>query len=96
MATKTSPGKALFYLVWFKGCIDIEKVHPLEGGFLRLKFSRDRRPGLPLESPGCSIRNSWSRPFGSSCDGGCSICGNGSAFTKLHVTRDASNIWISR
>ena len=50
VATGTSPGKALFYLVWFKGCINIEKIHPLEGGFLRLKFRRDRRSGQPLES----------------------------------------------
>ena len=30
-------------------CISIERIHPLEGGYLRLKFRRDRRPGLPLE-----------------------------------------------
>lgn len=51
MATGTSPGKAMFFIVWFKGCIDIEKIHPLEGGFLRLKFRRSRRSELPLESP---------------------------------------------
>jgi hypothetical protein len=49
MATGVSPGKALFFIVWFKGCITIEKIHPLEGGYLRLKFRRDRRPTLPLE-----------------------------------------------
>jgi radical SAM family protein len=49
MVTNISPGKVLFLLVWFKGCITIEKLHPLEGGFLRLKFRRDRRSGLPLE-----------------------------------------------
>ncbi|MEW6211408.1 MAG: radical SAM protein [Acidobacteriota bacterium] len=49
MAVGTSPGKTLFFIVWFKGCIAIEKIHPLEGGFLRLKFRRQRRPGLPLE-----------------------------------------------
>jgi hypothetical protein len=48
-ATNVSPGKVLFLLVWFKGCIAIEKIHPLEGGFLRLKFRRDRRPTLPIE-----------------------------------------------
>jgi hypothetical protein len=48
-ATKVSPGKVLFLLVWFKGCIAIEKIHPLEGGFLRLKFRRDRRSSLPME-----------------------------------------------
>ncbi len=50
-ATRTSPGKALFHLAWFKGCVSIEGIHPLEGGFLRLKFRRDRRPGLTRESP---------------------------------------------
>ena len=50
MATGTSPGKALFYMAWFKGCIGIENIHPLEGGLLRLKFRRDRRSGQPLES----------------------------------------------
>jgi len=49
MATGTSPGKAVLFITWFKGCIGIEKLHPLEGGFLRLKFRRDRRSGMPLE-----------------------------------------------
>jgi hypothetical protein len=40
---------ALFLITWFKGSIDIEKIHPLESGFLRLKFRRDRRPGFPIE-----------------------------------------------
>ncbi len=51
MATGVSPGKALFLIVWFKGCIGIEGIHPLEGGFLRLKFRRDRRSSVPRESP---------------------------------------------
>jgi len=50
MATGASPGKALFYMAWFKGCIGIEGIHPLEGGLLRLKFRRDRRSGQPIES----------------------------------------------
>ncbi|MFA5354937.1 MAG: radical SAM protein [Thermodesulfovibrionales bacterium] len=49
IATGTSPGKTLVFIVWFKGFIGIEKVHPLEGGFLRLKFRRDRRPGMKVE-----------------------------------------------
>ena len=50
-ASRVSPGKLVFYLAWFKGGMLIEGVHPLEGGLLRLKFRRDRRNGLPLESP---------------------------------------------
>jgi hypothetical protein len=38
-------------IMWFKLMIDHEGVHPLEGGALRLKSRRDRRIGLPLESP---------------------------------------------
>lgn len=37
--------------LWFAGCSAFEKVHPLEGGYFRLKFRRDRRPGLGIESP---------------------------------------------
>jgi radical SAM superfamily enzyme YgiQ (UPF0313 family) len=49
IATGISPGKALFLIFWFKGCIGIEKIHPLEGGFLRMKHRRTRRSGLRLE-----------------------------------------------
>jgi hypothetical protein len=51
IATGTSPGKTMFLITWFKGCISIEKIHPLEGGYLRLKHRRNRRSGLPIESP---------------------------------------------
>jgi len=51
MATGTSPGKTMALITWFKGCIHIEKVHPLEGGYFRRKSRKDRRPTLPIESP---------------------------------------------
>ena len=38
-------------ILWFNLMIPYENVHPLEGGAFRLKFRRDRRPGMPLESP---------------------------------------------
>ncbi|HIE64985.1 MAG: radical SAM protein [Nitrospira sp.] len=38
-------------LLSFYACAKIEKVHPLEGGFIRLKFRKDRRPGRSLENP---------------------------------------------
>ena len=43
-------GSALFVLTWFKGCIEIENIHPVEGGLLRRKVRRNRRPTLPIES----------------------------------------------
>jgi radical SAM superfamily enzyme YgiQ (UPF0313 family) len=51
VATGTSPGKTMALITWFKGCIHIEKVHPLEGGYFRRKSRKDRRPALPIESP---------------------------------------------
>jgi hypothetical protein len=38
-------------IMWFKLMIEQEGVHPLEGGAFRLKYRRDRRHGLPRESP---------------------------------------------
>ena len=42
--------KILFLALWFFGCQEFEKVHPLQGGILRRKYRRDRRYGMPLES----------------------------------------------
>jgi radical SAM superfamily enzyme YgiQ (UPF0313 family) len=47
--TKANASNALFLITWFTGSINIEHIHPLEGGFLRLKFRRDRRPGFAIE-----------------------------------------------
>ena len=49
-ATGNSVGKVLFVLNWFIGSIRIERIHPLECGFVRLKRRRDRRSGMPIES----------------------------------------------
>ena len=50
-AVGISPGKMLFLLLWFYGCVTVEKIHPLEGGYLRRKVRRDRRPGFAIENP---------------------------------------------
>ena len=50
IATGNSAGKVLFVLNWFIGSIQIEHIHPLECGFVRRKFRRDRRSGVPIES----------------------------------------------
>ncbi|HXW21605.1 MAG TPA: radical SAM protein, partial [Rhodomicrobium sp.] len=48
---KGRPSATLSKILWFKVIQAYEGVHPLEGGALRLKFRRDRRSGLPIESP---------------------------------------------
>ena len=45
------PERIWAHVLQFAGCIRFEKVHPLQGGYLRRKLRRQRRSGLPLESP---------------------------------------------
>jgi len=42
-------GRLFGILAAYSRCIAIEKVAPLQGGFFRLKYRRDRRPGFPIE-----------------------------------------------
>jgi len=35
----------------FYCCYTLEKLHPLDGGLVRRKYRRDRRPGMPRELP---------------------------------------------
>ena len=51
-ASKVSrPGTTLTTILWFLLMILFEGVHPLEGGAVRLKYRRDRRPSLKRENP---------------------------------------------
>jgi Radical SAM superfamily len=45
------PDTTLTTILWFYLAVMFEGVHPLEAGALRRKFRRDRRHGLPRESP---------------------------------------------
>ncbi len=49
-ATGSSPGKVLFLMIWAYLCVKLEKVQPYQGGYVRRKYRRDRRPTLPIES----------------------------------------------
>jgi hypothetical protein len=61
------PKTTLSTIMWFRLMTLFEDVHPLEGGAFRLKFRRDRRHGLPIESPfvfypryiGETLRKAW-------------------------------------
>jgi len=41
--------KIMFLLLCFYGCIIFEGIHPLEGGVVRWRGRRSRRPGMPVE-----------------------------------------------
>jgi radical SAM superfamily enzyme YgiQ (UPF0313 family) len=51
VASGISTKKIIDALVVFSGATRIEKVHPLQFGFVRRKVRRSRRHGLPIESP---------------------------------------------
>jgi hypothetical protein len=42
--------RLMLSLLVFRGMPEIERVHPLQGGYVRLKRRRSRRPGLPREA----------------------------------------------
>lgn len=45
------PRKIKSLVLGFYGSQAIEGIHPLQGGFVRLKHRTDRRPGLPIANP---------------------------------------------
>ena len=45
------PRTIVIALLWFKLAVTFEGVHPLEGGAIRRKARRERRPGLPRPTP---------------------------------------------
>ena len=46
-----NPKRIMEIALEFYGCIRFERVHPLQGGFIRRKVRTERRPGLPRERP---------------------------------------------
>jgi radical SAM superfamily enzyme YgiQ (UPF0313 family) len=51
VATNSNAGNMLLLLLWYYTCIELEKVDPLQGGYLRRKYRKDRRPTMPIENP---------------------------------------------
>jgi Radical SAM superfamily len=45
------PRTIVIALLWFKLAVAFERVHPLEGGAVRRKARRERRPGFPRPTP---------------------------------------------
>jgi hypothetical protein len=48
-ATDTGISRTMVYVFFFSRFVHYEKVHPLQGGFVRIKHRLSRRPGLPVE-----------------------------------------------
>lgn len=45
-----SVGKMVGQILWFRGSMFVEGVHPLQAGIIRRKHRSERRPGFPRES----------------------------------------------
>jgi hypothetical protein len=46
-----SMGNMLTLLLWFHFCVVMENIDPLQGGYWRRKYRKDRRPTMAVESP---------------------------------------------
>jgi hypothetical protein len=51
VAMGISMGNMLTLLLWFHFCTVMENIDPLQGGYWRRKYRKDRRPTMPVESP---------------------------------------------
>jgi radical SAM superfamily enzyme YgiQ (UPF0313 family) len=51
VATGIDASNMMVLLLWFHFCIIYEKIDPLQGGYLRRKYRKDRRPTMPIENP---------------------------------------------
>jgi hypothetical protein len=51
VATGIDASNMMVLLLWFHFCIVFEKIDPLQGGYLRRKYRKDRRPTMPIENP---------------------------------------------
>ncbi|MBB3064064.1 B12-binding domain-containing radical SAM protein [Limibacillus halophilus] len=49
-ACRMNVGNLMFLMLWFYGCVSIERLHPLEGGWFRRRVRSQRRHGMPIES----------------------------------------------
>jgi hypothetical protein len=50
VACGMTASKVMMMMLWFFFAVRYDKVHPLEGGYFRLKYRRDRRPSFARES----------------------------------------------
>ncbi len=48
-ASGVGPSSLATMIAGFSSIVEIENLHPLQSGILRLKYRTDRRPGLPIE-----------------------------------------------
>jgi hypothetical protein len=48
-ATNCSMSRLVSFVFLFSSSVPLENAHPLQGGLLRRKYRRDRRPGMPIE-----------------------------------------------
>lgn len=85
--------KLMFVLLCFYGCIMFENIHPLEGGVVRWRGRRSRRPGTPVE-PAWTF---WPTQIWGACTTGWRWCVLGWKLNQLRrkVENDPSKLQYS-
>ena len=70
-------GKMISQMIWFRGAMFVEGVHPLQAGIFRRKHRSERRPSFPKEG---RLRFAWRRAW----EIGSSLFGMAVLFWKLY------------
>ena len=61
-ASGANPSRVMLHIFQFYGIVKYQKIHPLQGGFLRRKIRNQRRSGMPIENRlGFFLRRAWGR-----------------------------------
>ncbi len=61
-ASGANPSRVMLHIFQFYGIVKYQKIHPLQGGFLRRKIRNQRRPGMPIENGLIFfLRRTWGR-----------------------------------
>ncbi|MCP4267696.1 MAG: radical SAM protein [Candidatus Brocadiaceae bacterium] len=61
-ASGANPSRVMLHIFQFYGIVKYQKIHPLQGGFLRRKIRNQRRPGMPIENRLIFfLRRAWGR-----------------------------------
>jgi radical SAM superfamily enzyme YgiQ (UPF0313 family) len=61
-ASGANPSRVMLHIFQFYGIVKYQKIHPLQGGFLRRKVRNQRRPGMPIENRLVFfLRRAWGR-----------------------------------
>ena len=97
VASGISPRKIVDAMTVFSGSSRIERVHPLQFGYVRRKIRTQRRHGLPVVNPLALLSLAGvGLPVGRGKMGGARACATARSCAACSPTRTARPMWTRR